>query len=48
MQLTTNFEEFLNENAVKIAKITINIKDLPESDEWIQENEWEEFYNLQK
>ncbi|MDO5150668.1 MAG: hypothetical protein Q4D76_14960 [Oscillospiraceae bacterium] len=39
-----DFEEFLAANRDEILAQTIRIEDLPEDDEWFQEDEWDEIY----
>ncbi|MCI5603401.1 MAG: hypothetical protein SOV90_04190 [Lachnospiraceae bacterium] len=38
------FKEFLNANRENLLKYAVDIKDLPEDDEWIQDDEWDKIY----
>lgn len=39
-----DFKAFLNANREQILKRVVRIEDLPEDDEWFQEDEWDEIY----
>ena len=38
------FKEFLNANRENLLKYAVDIKDLPEDDEWLQDDEWDKIY----
>lgn len=42
--LIKEFKSFLNNNREKISESIVKIEDLPEDDEWIQDDKWEEIY----
>ena len=39
-----DFKRFLSNNREKLLDISVDIKDLPPDDDWIQEDEWNEIY----
>lgn len=39
-----DFKAFLDANREQILKNVVKIEDLPEDDEWFQEDEWDEIY----
>ena len=39
-----DFKRFLINNREKLLDISVDIKDLPPDDDWIQEDEWNEIY----
>ena len=39
-----DFKHFLSNNREKLLDISVDIKDLPPDDDWIQEDEWNEIY----
>lgn len=39
-----DFKAFLDANREQILKNVVKIEDLPEEDEWFQEDEWDEIY----
>lgn len=39
-----DFKAFLDANREQILKNVVKIEDLPENDEWFQEDEWDEIY----
>jgi hypothetical protein len=43
-EIIKDFKSFLNTNREKLRDVTIEIKDLPTDDEWIQDDEWDEIY----
>ena len=38
------FKEFLNANRENLLQYAVDIKDLPEDDEWLQDDEWDKIY----
>ena len=43
-----DFKCFLRNNREKLLNITVDIKDLPPDDDWIQEDEWDEIYKQEE
>ena len=43
-EIIKDFKSFLNTNRENLRDVTIEIKDLPTDDEWIQDDEWDEIY----
>ena len=41
-----DLKNFLDENREKLLNIAIDINDLPYDNEWINDNEWDEIYNI--
>jgi len=44
VELIKDFKYFLNSNREKLLDVAVAIKDLPDDDEWIQDDEWNEIY----
>jgi len=38
------FKKYLKDNKEKVLEYTVRIEDLPNDDEWLQDDEWDEIY----